>query len=190
MRPSANTDPRIGPDDPLPPEDRAPDSSQRLTDLYRANGSRLVRFFARRAPGTDASDLMHDAFLRLAARDQIGGPIVERPAAYLSRIATNLLRNLQKQRERRGADRHISLEEARLASADPVRALEARDMLGRIEAALARLPERTRDIYLAHRIDGYSYAEIATLTGLSVKGVEWQMSKAIAHLDRVLASFE
>jgi RNA polymerase sigma-70 factor (ECF subfamily) len=133
---------------------------------------------------------MHDAFVRLAAREQRDGPAVDRPASYLSRIATNLLRNLHKQRERRSADRHVSIEETRLASADPVRALEARDMLVRIEAALARLPERTRDIYLAHRLDGYSYGEIATLTGLSVKGVEWQMSKAIAHLDRVLASFE
>jgi RNA polymerase sigma-70 factor (ECF subfamily) len=31
-----------------------------------------------------------------------------------------------------------------------------------------------------------SYAEIANLTGLSVKGVEKQMSKAIATIDRLL----
>jgi RNA polymerase sigma-70 factor (ECF subfamily) len=39
---------------------------------------------------------------------------------------------------------------------------------------------------LAHRIDGFTYAEIAERTGLSVKGVEKQMSKAIAKIDRLL----
>ena len=39
---------------------------------------------------------------------------------------------------------------------------------------------------MAHRVEGLSYAEIAQRTGLSVKGVEKQMSKAIAAIDRML----
>jgi RNA polymerase sigma-70 factor (ECF subfamily) len=39
---------------------------------------------------------------------------------------------------------------------------------------------------MAHRLDGLSYAEIAEQTGLSVKGVEKQMSKAIAEITRML----
>jgi RNA polymerase sigma-70 factor (ECF subfamily) len=61
-------------------------------------------------------------------------------------------------------------------------------MLQRLELALQRLKPRTREIFLAHRIDGYSYVEIAALTGLSVKGVEKHMSRAIAFIDRVFAS--
>jgi DNA-directed RNA polymerase specialized sigma24 family protein len=49
-----------------------------------------------------------------------------------------------------------------------------------------RLSPKTRDIFLAHRVDGVSYSDIAKRMGLSVKGVEWHMTKAIAHLDRVL----
>jgi RNA polymerase sigma-70 factor (ECF subfamily) len=45
----------------------------------------------------------------------------------------------------------------------------------------------TRQIFLAHRVDGYSYGEIAERTGLSVKGVEKHMSRAIAHIDRAFA---
>ena len=64
--------------------------------------------------------------------------------------------------------------------------LETRDMLRRVETAVLRLRPRTREIFMAHRIEGLSYAEIAQRTGLTVKGVEKQMSKAIATLDRML----
>ena len=63
---------------------------------------------------------------------------------------------------------------------------EARDTLRRVEAAVLRLRPKTREIFMAHRVEGLSYAEIAQRTGLSVKGVEKQMSKAIAAIDRTL----
>ena len=69
---------------------------------------------------------------------------------------------------------------------DQVAVLESRDTLRRLEAAISKLKPKTREIFLAHRLDGLSYAEIAELTGLSVKGVEKQMSKAIAKIDRLL----
>jgi len=64
--------------------------------------------------------------------------------------------------------------------------MEQRDTLRRIERAVEKLKPRTREIFLAHRVDGLSYAEIAERTGLSIKGVEKQMSKAIAKIDRML----
>ena len=39
---------------------------------------------------------------------------------------------------------------------------------------------------MAHRLDGFSYAEIAEHTGMSVKGVEKQMSRAIVELRRLM----
>lgn len=61
-----------------------------------------------------------------------------------------------------------------------------RDMLGRLEAAMRRLDPRTREIFLAKRLDLLSYAEIARRTGLSVRRVERQMTKALAAIDRQL----
>ena len=51
---------------------------------------------------------------------------------------------------------------------------------------MMRLRPKTREIFMAHRIDGMTYAEIAERTGLTVKGVETQMSRALAQLDRML----
>ena len=111
---------------------------------------------------------------------------IERPQAYLSRMATNLLRDRAKIASRRMQANHVPADEAALAGTDQQRLLETRDMLRRVEAAVLRLRPRTREIFMAHRVDGLSYAEIAQRTGLSVKGVEKQMSKAIAAIDRML----
>jgi RNA polymerase sigma-70 factor (ECF subfamily) len=179
--------PRLGGDDPLPPDDRAifpaPTS---LGELYRAYAPRLLRFFLRRGQGDEASDLVQESFTRLVDAGGRSAGEIERPEAYLSRIATNLLRNRAKVALRRSLAAHIPVDDVPLCGHDPVAALEARDQLERLQDALARLSPKTRDIFLAHRLDGMTYKDIATQTGLSIKGVEWHMSKAIAHLDRLL----
>jgi RNA polymerase sigma factor (sigma-70 family) len=71
-----------------------------------------------------------------------------------------------------------------LAGADPHAALEARDQLRRAEEAIARLKPKTRDIFLMHRFDGMSYEEIAAKQGMSVKGVEKQIAKALVAVRR------
>ena len=80
----------------------------------------------------------------------------------------------------------MSVDDVVLAGIDQQRLLESRDMLRRVEAAVLRLRPKTREIFMAHRIEGLSYAEIAERHGMTVKGVEKQMSKAIAALDRML----
>jgi RNA polymerase sigma-70 factor (ECF subfamily) len=100
-------------------------------------------------------------------------------------MATNLLRDRAKQAARRMEQSHVPAEDVVLVGVDQQRLLEARDMLQRVEAAVLRLRPKTREIFMAHRVEGLSYAEIAQRTGLSVKGVEKQMSKAIAAIDRM-----
>lgn len=177
---------RLNDRDPLPPEDRViePRAKLSLDQIYRARAPSLIRFFSRRAPADEAQDLMHETFTRLLNTDTRGDHEVARPDAYLSRIARNLLRDRAKTRARRSADLHVSDEEFELTAPNQLQALEARDLLNRLEEAVLRLPPKTREIFLAHRLDGFSYAEIAVRTGITVKGVEKHMSRAIAYLDR------
>lgn len=180
------TFPRLAEDDPLPPEDRVVRPSMGLDDLYRVHGPRLLRYFARRADRQDASDLVHESFLRFASSEACRERTVECPEAYLNQIATNLLRDRAKSAVQRSLAHHVPAEDVPLAGTDLVAALEARDKLNRLQTALTRLKPKTRDIFLAHRLDGLSYKQIAERSGLSVKGVEWHMTKAIDHLDRAL----
>src|SRR3546814_1410038 len=81
----------------------------------------------------------------------------------------------------------VSAEDVPLPANDMIAEVEARDVLNRVGAAMARLSPKTREIFMAHRLDGLSYKEIGEKTGLSVKGVEWHMSKAIAHIARAVS---
>lgn len=164
-----------------------PHASERLDHLYRSRAKRLLSYFARRAGSRDAPDLVQESFTRLAAAQSTAGHTVNEPAAYLQQIATNLMRDRAREALRRSMNQHVVAEEHEVAP-DPVRALEARDILSRVQQALARLSPTTRAIFLAHRVEGLRYAEIAEQNGLSVKGVEWHMTKAIACLDRTLRS--
>jgi len=170
----------------LPDQPFTAAADQLLTDLYRSESPRLVRILSRRTSNPDdAHDLVQDAFFRLA---RLGGmaQVLERPQAYLRRITSNLLKDRAKSAARRSASLHVVADEETLADLDPQRHLESRDMLRRLDAAMMRLRPRTREVFVAHRIEGLTYSEIAERTGLSVKGVEKQMSKALLQLDRLL----
>lgn len=173
--------------DPLPPEDRVPARAIDFDDLYRAQAPRLLRFFSNRSGGDDPLDLVHETFERLVRKGSAYLRTLDRPEAYLSRIATNLLRDRAKIGVRRSAAFHVPAEDVPLATADPHDLLEARDMINRLESAMERLRPRTREIYMACRLDGYSYAEVAERTGMSVRGVHKQMSRALAEIDRTLS---
>jgi RNA polymerase sigma-70 factor (ECF subfamily) len=58
------------------------------------------------------------------------------------------------------------------------------DEIARLERLMQAMPVRTREIFFAHRLDGYSYAKIADITGLSVRQIESHMAKAIYQLYR------
>lgn len=158
-----------------------------LAELYRSESPKLIRILSRRTNSSeDAQDLVQDIFFRFARMCGRWPSTLERPQAYLRRIAANLLKDRAKSDYRHSAALHVVADEESLQGSDQQELLESRDMLRRLEAAMMRLRPRTREIFMAHRIDGLTYAEIAERTGLTVKGVEKQMSKALAQLDRML----
>jgi len=154
--------------------------------LYRAHSSSLFHQLTLSTGCPDlARELAHEAFVRLLRMTPANLDRLEQPGAYLRRISSNLLRDQGRARALH-ARSGPTLESVADKVVDQVALLEARDTLRRLEAAVGKLKPRTREIFLAHRIEGLSYAEIAVRCGLSVKGVEKQMSKAIAKIDLLL----
>ncbi|HKY82355.1 MAG TPA: sigma-70 family RNA polymerase sigma factor [Sphingobium sp.] len=177
--------------DPLPPEhDRAVCSPDLLASLYREERPSLLRFLSRWTGHDKAEDVIQQVFSRMAGRSNHDAAPIQTPGAYLRQAARNVLRDEARTAERRCAHQHVPIEGLSLSGGDPVAALEARDRLVRIEEAVLRLKPLTREIFLACRLDGYSYAEIAERTGLSVRGVEKQMSRAIKQLGRHLRAHD
>lgn len=156
----------------------------RAARFYTEQNGRMARYFMNRVPRDSVADFVHDSFVRLFSSSfwhsrQHAGP-------YLGRIAGNLVID-----EARSARVHQRWEVEALAnpdaaSVDPVAQLEARSELERIEAILRKMPERRREIFLMHRLDGLSYEEIGERIGMKVKGIEKQMAKALFAIRRPL----
>lgn len=175
----------IPPNDPLPPENHARSRTcGRTAAVYREERPRLARFLQTRAPTQDVADLIHECFRRLMASSAYPRVLTEQPGAYLFRTARNLLAERGRADHRHMAAHHTNLEEHEIAGTDPHAALEARDEMRRVGEALGRLKPKTRDIFLMHRVDGLSYEEIAAAMGMSVKGVEKQIAKALRAIRR------
>lgn len=173
--------------EPLPPcHDRGQSPGLDLAVLYRSEAPKLVGQLSRRIQSDRAHDVVQRVFVRMIARFGSGETPPCAPTAYLRETTRNVLRDDARVAARCADDCHEALDEQTIAGTDPIALLEARDRLMRIETAVRRLKPLTRQIFLARRIDGYSYEEIARRTGLSVKGVEKQMSRALRQLGRHL----
>src|SRR5690606_6586743 len=115
----------------------------------------------------DIGDLVHDCFLRLVSPKNDAVSRIETPGAYLVRVARSLFADKARIAKLGHKAKHHLYEDDDFAGPDPHSSLEARDMLRRIEDQLGRLKPKTRDIFLMHKFDGMSYAEIAAKTGMS-----------------------
>jgi RNA polymerase sigma factor (sigma-70 family) len=78
------------------------------------------------------------------------------------------------------------LDEQRDVVAQPEQCLnlEASDLLRLYENAVDTLPEKTRRVFLMHRVDEMSYRQIHERLEISVATVEYHMVKALAHISR------
>lgn len=175
--------------DPLPPEGwTRPARTATVAALYAEHRPQLARFFRRRAAPQDIADLVQEVFRRFISSRETARATVEQPGAYLARTAQNLLAERARSASRQRSTDHVGFDEDEHPGCDPVPALEARDAIRRVEAAIARLKPTTREIFLMHRFDALSYEEIAAARGMSVKGVEKQIAKALVAIRRARRS--
>ena len=146
--------------------------------LYREEAPHLARYFEQRVPRADVLDFIQESFRRVL------GHRPDRPGAFLGRTAANLVIEFRRAAMRRQAHLHHAFDETQVEGIDPIPQLEARDALARIDAALAALKPKTRNIFLMARVEGRSYAEVGEMFGMSEEGVRKQVGKAMWHLRR------
>lgn len=129
----------------------------------------------------EAEDLVQEAWLRLARYEDEKQP-VDRPEAFLMRTALNL--SIDAHRASAGRGEHVVLEDVVLIDTTPSTeaALLAKERLARLAMGLGRLSETTRDVFLAHRVDGLPYSEIAKRHGISIATVHQHVAKATLRL--------
>lgn len=142
----------------------------------------MKRYFDWKAGPEASQDLVQDVFAKALAGAQANR--LENPAGYLWRIAQNLVVDTMRKRRRQPAQVEFDETQHSQTDFDQSALLEAGELQRRYERALATLSPRTREIFLMHRVDEYTYQEIAQKVGVTCAGVEYHMSKALVHLAR------
>ncbi|MFT3689040.1 sigma-70 family RNA polymerase sigma factor [Paenirhodobacter sp.] len=158
------------------------DDNDRRLDLYLAHRREFLDYAAAitgdRAQG---EDVVQDAFLRFSS-ETASRPLDE-PLGYLWRIIRNLALDWRRSRKAEGryidpdADASWALHDQPMAE----EALACRDELRIVMAAIAELPERTRDALEMHRFEGLKLREIADRLGVSTATAHGLVYEGLAY---------
>src|SRR5215475_9213405 len=174
----------------------ADEQDQRISDTVAREQARLRSFVRRRvADPFDAEDILQDVFAELVEACRLMQPI-EQVGAWLFRVARNRITDLfRKKRPEALADQQaINAEgeafllEDLLPSKDagPDEVYAQSILFDALEDALDELPAEQRDVFIAHELEGHSFKELATETGLTMSALLSRKHYAVLHLRRRL----
>jgi RNA polymerase sigma-70 factor (ECF subfamily) len=165
-------------------------SAAGLDALYRSSAARLARQFARRVGREDAEDVIQETFAKLAGATSHASEPIECPEAFVTTAATNVLRDRARAAARRALQDHQLACDPDVRTPDPQRLAESRETLRAVDDALARMNPRRRRIFMLHRFEQLTYAEVGEVVGMSEKGVKKQIAKALVELRRAAGAAE
>ena len=177
----------------MPVVDPAHDGpASQLASLYRSHCTALLRFLSRKVGRHEASDLMHEAFMRMA-RSEHGQTVLNNDRAFLFRIAANLAVDHNRAQVR--ASRlltSVEIDDLLMVTDEapgPDRQAQGRLDFQNLAAALRELPPRRAEAFRLSRIEGLSHASIAGRLGVSLRTVEAEVRMALDHCaDRLRSS--
>lgn len=141
-----------------------------LNRLYRRYAVWLNRRLSARVAPDVAADIVQETYLRIAPH---AGGDIRHPKAFLLKVAMNLLRSEHRHQTRRlsALERHRPADSESAPQIDQI-------MLDEI---VSTMPQIQRDVFVLSRFGGMTYPEIARTLGVSVKTVEWRMSRALEY---------
>jgi RNA polymerase sigma-70 factor (ECF subfamily) len=131
-------------------------------------------------------DLVHEAFLRLLTSEGWIG--IKHPRSYVS----TMLRNMAIEQFRRASI--VSFQQLTEIDAcvigdeapDPFRVAAGREEMNKVRVALNSLPESSRDLLIARRIEGRAPSVMSRERGISLSTLEKRLARAYFLLMRAL----
>ncbi|WP_137133402.1 RNA polymerase sigma factor [Rhizobium sp. FKY42] len=166
------------------------DSNELLNRAMEAHYADMTSAVRRRGhPSATARDVVHDLYLKLAARPDI---LRNKRSikAFLCRAAINLGIDRQR-REAKEARLFSGSEREALSMASncnaPDYTLEVEARLAQLREAIEELPERRRVVFILHRLHHFTPDQISLRLNISRNMVDRHLRRALAHcLDRML----
>lgn len=169
-------------------------SSFLLARVKKFDLDKLIRTFVKVSPrlqsiarartrcSATAEDLIQDAWLNLIKSQS--GTVIEAPTGYVVRVANNtIIGHLRKEKRRSQIDSEINdLLWETTDEISPERVVIGRQNLRTVQAALDKMPEKTRRIFLMNRIDGIPHRRIADMFGITDEAVYYHIRRALERL--------
>jgi RNA polymerase sigma factor (sigma-70 family) len=151
----------------------------RVADLYQRHFAELVTFLSRRVTSRElATDLVQELFVRLLSRsDLVAG--VEHERGYLYRSVRHLATEATRSPRWRECAVDPQAEPEPEEVPPPESVIEDRQTIARLLKVVGRLPPRCREVFILHKFEHLSYAEVAERMGISVGSVEKHMARAL-----------
>jgi RNA polymerase sigma-70 factor (ECF subfamily) len=157
--------------------------------LYKKYCKRIYKFgYTLLKSAEESENLMQDVFLKLwENRHQ-----VEKNSSiksYIFTIAYNSAITIIRHKAR--ASEFVEyLKSIQNLHEDPVDLeLEYKDLTKRLDEILNALPDRQKEVYLLHRVEGLKYNEIAERLSISVNTIENHMSHALKTIREKLGNY-
>jgi RNA polymerase sigma-70 factor (ECF subfamily) len=164
-----------------------------LGEIFSEYGVRLCAYAYRWTQSREiAEELVHDVFLSIWTHHE-QWEIQTSVKTYLFRATHNRVLNFLRSRgvqhrfELTDVETDQSFVSKRPEQADEL--MHRAELHDAIREAIDALPEKTREVFLLNREQELTYAEIATLLGVSSKTVEYHMGRAFAGLRRHLSAW-
>lgn len=172
-------------DSPAAARGSSPGRNDFVVASYSAHHRQLRAFFQRTVNEAEAEDLLQELYIRLIR--QVDRTPPANCKGFLFSAAANLLRDRWRRRAVRKLDQmdsldHFGFDLEDCAEHDPSLWAEQIEQLERLNSALAQTSEKAARAFICHRVEGCSYADIATNMGVSVSMVEKYISSALTEL--------
>ena len=162
-----------------------------ITESVLRERTRLLNFIRKRiADPNEAEDILQDVFYEFVEAYHLPEPI-EQVGAWLFRVARNrIIDRFRKKKELPLPENDDDdwLDEL-LPPIDGPETAYARDiLLQELQDALNELPPEQRDVFIAHELQGRSFEDIATETGVKLNTLLARKRYAVLHLRKRLTS--
>ncbi|HKW17771.1 MAG TPA: RNA polymerase sigma factor [Terriglobales bacterium] len=166
--------------------------NREITQAVDQQRTRLRNFIRSRVPvPADVEDILQDVFFELVEAYRLMKPITTL-SGWLFQVARNRITDRFRKRQTEGQaevtlmgdDEEVLTIEELLPSpeAGPEAAYARAVMIEELTEALAELPEEQRAVFVAHEIEGRSFAELADETGLSINTLLSRKRYAVLRL--------
>ena len=163
-----------------------------LAEIFRSHADGLagaVRGIL--GPHADVQEILQDAFLRAWKARQKGSPVKD-PVAWIFVITMNLARDVRRSSARRQDS--VPLEEVdpvtlSARETDPARRIQHDEWLDAARAAIVRLKDTEKEVFLLRTSGGRTFEAIAETLGIPTGTAKTRMRSALQRLRQSLKGF-